>query len=150
MNDIEFKSIINFAIEKENEAITFYSDLIKTTKLPFVIEILTDIINMEKGHISRLNNLLSVGIDHNTTKSITPLNLSDYQDEPLNTTQLDYPALLLIAMKREENAKNLYTGLANHFSDLEIRNVFITLAEEEKTHKEHFNKIYEDNLLINN
>jgi rubrerythrin len=150
MNNREFNDIIDYAVEKENEAIDFYSQLKDSVKLPAILDVLNDIINMEKGHINRLQQIRTADISQVSVKYSEPLNLSNYLEEKINYESLDYPALLLIAMKREEKAKNLYADLSNHVSDTELKKIFTILAEEEEQHKTQFEKIYDERVLIDN
>jgi len=150
MEQNEFNEIIDYAIDKENEAILFYEELKLNEKMPHIIKVLDDIINMEKGHINRIELLRTTGPVDLINKQLKPLNLSDYYEEPVTYENLDYIALLQIAMKREDQAKKLYQDLANYSTDIKIREVFLLLSEEESKHKELFEEIYQEYVLIDN
>jgi len=150
MENKNFLEIIEYAIEKENEAIDFYTELKMNEKLPNVIKVLDDIINMEKGHINRLNMLRTSGPVSVEKIEMRSMNLSDYYKEQLSYENLDYISLLRIAMKREDQAKKLYLDLANYTTDTDIRNLFLLLSSEEDQHKALFEEIYQDYVLVNN
>lgn len=150
MNNNDLNVIIDYAVEKEQEAIDFYSELLKQVKLPNIQKEISDIILMEEGHINYLNTMRSVDQNCFIQNQIQRLNIGDYYEEPVSYKNLDYPALLLIAIKREDKAKKLYMDLAAYSSDEKIRNIFSTLSKEEEKHQLSFEKIYNDNVLINN
>lgn len=150
MDAMQYNEIIDFAIEKENEAIDFYAQLKEKTEFKFMLESLDQLIAMEKGHVIRLQQIRTIPISDIHVEITEPLKLSDYFEEPVDYNELDYPKLLLIAMKREEKARNLYTDLQKHFSDTEVRKAFMLLANEEESHKIQFEKIYDEEVLKNN
>ncbi len=150
MENKNFLEIIEYAIEKENEAIDFYTELKMNEKLPNVIKVLDDIINMEKGHINRLNMLRTSGPVSVEKIEMRSMNLSDYYEKQLSYENMDYISLLRIAMKREDQAKKLYLDLANYTTDTDIRNLFLLLSSEEDQHKALFEEIYQDYVLVNN
>jgi len=53
-------------------------------------------------------------------------------------------------MKREGDAVALYSRLANDAGDEAGKNLFLTLAEEEKKHKLRLETEYDDNVLKEN
>ncbi len=150
MDALQYNQIMDFAIEKEQEAIEFYEILKLRTEFKFMHDSLNQLISMEQGHIIRLQQIRTIDINEINISNVEPLKLSDYYEELINYEALDYPKLLLIAMKREEKAKNLYTDLSYHVSDKELKKTFTLLANEEETHKIQFEKIYDDEVLKNN
>ncbi|MDX9978060.1 MAG: ferritin family protein [Candidatus Cloacimonadales bacterium] len=146
----EFSEIIDFAIDKEKEAIDFYNELKIHEKMPHVIKVLDDIINMEKGHINKLkffkNNLPNI----RNIEKLESIKLIDYYEEPIHYENLDFIALLRIAIKREDQSRSLYQALADNTDEQSIKEVFILLANEEEEHKQLFEHIYQDKVLIDN
>ena len=151
MEELNFNEIIDFAISKEEEAVQFYQELQNIAKFNSQKSVLKDFENMEKGHINILNNIKQKNEKHfENIPNVQDLKISDYLVETKFTESSDYQDIIIIAMKREEKAHNLYITLANKSTDTEIKELFQKLASEEAKHKLHFEKIYEDEILSGN
>ena len=146
----DFKAVIEFAIEREREAVQFYEDLQGKTKFSSQKEMLKELEMMERGHITVLTNILDKGVEKIEHKNIEDLQISEYlvAEEPQG--DLSYQDILIVAMKREEAAKKLYTELAERFKGTETEGVFTRLTEEETGHKLRFEKLYDEDILRNN
>jgi len=53
-------------------------------------------------------------------------------------------------MKREERSVAMYTLFAEKFSSEKYRPLFLTMANEEKKHKEMLEKVYDDKIYQEN
>lgn len=146
----KFNEIINFAVEREKEAVQFYSDLLNMTKFDSKKIILNSLVQMEKGHIEVLENIRKQEIAEVEIPKVQDLKISDYMVESKPTSDMSYQDILLTAMKREEASFNLYTDLANQMADANTKKVFEKLASEEAKHKNQFETIYEDEVLKEN
>ena len=63
------------------------------------------------------------------------------------TEDIKYPDLLVIAMKREERAHDMYAELERRAADDATRKVFSLLKTEELKHKRKLEGEYEENVL---
>ena len=150
MNTEKFNEIINFAIEREKEAVEFYQDLQTKTKFTAQQEMLKELEEMEKGHIRVLTKIKEQGKAKQETEYVQDLQISDYlvASEPSNN--LSYQDILIIAMKREEASKTLYSNMATLVQDAELKQLFKRLASEETGHKLKFEKLYDEEILKEN
>ena len=82
--------------------------------------------------------------------SVPDLRIADYTDNVDVTPGMDYQDVLVVAMKREEKAHNLYTALASNTSDGGLKKLFELLAHEEARHKLALEKEYDDHVLSSN
>ena len=146
----KFDEVIDFAIDGEKEAVKFYYDLQQKTKFQARKEMLKELENMEKGHIVILENIRSRGMGNVTVKEITNLNISDYIVDVEPYEDMTYQDILIIAMKKEEQAHNLYTNMASNFSGTELETLFLKLASEEADHKLKFEILYDEHILKEN
>jgi rubrerythrin len=151
MDDINFNKIIDFAVEKEREAVDFYHDLQKSAKFSAQRTMLQELENMEENHILILEKMRKRNGEIHKNAPIKDLKIADY------TTADDlepdsYQNILLIAMKREDKAKTLYLDLANRYTekDPELSRLFHRLAAEEAGHKLKFEKLYDEYVLKDN
>lgn len=152
MSKEKFDKILDFAIEREIEAVNFYKDLQKNSDFEPNKDYYAELESMEQGHANALKDLKK-NISKNPNLSVPKvenLSISDYLVEPIAEGKMSYQDILIIAMKREERAYALYTELAENSDDSEIKNIFLKLAGEEAKHKNHFEKIYDKRVLTEN
>jgi len=142
----EFVSILKYAITLEQEAIDFYDHLSGKTSRPEIQTVIGEIADQERAHKKKLENLLQKNEAPTKTKVYPDLKLADYViavDE--NKTDLNFEDSLVIGMKREKFAADLYARLSREVSDLETKQLFKFLADEERNHSHFFETKY-DNL----
>lgn len=151
MKHEEMNKIIDFAIEREREAVSFYRDLQKNNNFSGKKELLKELENMELSHIDQLNKLKTKDIKDLNYKKIEDLKISDYLVDTPDREDLTYQDILIIAMKKEESAYKLYAKLSEKFDEGSIGNkLFLSLASEEVSHKKQFEEIYDNEILREN
>lgn len=150
MTKEKFNEAIDFAIDGEKEAVEFYQKLQQKTKFQARKEMLKDLENMEKGHIVILDNIRSKGFQEITVKQVTNLNISEYIVDVKPYGNMTYQDILIIAMKKEEQAQKLYINLAGNFPCTELETLFLKLASEEAGHKLQFETLYDEHILKEN
>ena len=106
--------------------------------------------NIEKGHIVILENIRSKGIGNVIIKEVTNLNISEYIVDVKPYDDMTYQDILIIAMKKEEQAKKLYTNMARSLTGTELETLFLKLASEEAEHKFQFETLYDEHVLKEN
>jgi len=147
MEDNKFSIIIDHAIERENEAVRFYHNLQESVHFTEKRNLLHDLENMERGHVTVLERLRRQDIGTIEIPEVQDLHISDYivQEEP--SGELSYQDILIVAMKREESSHRLYRDLAEKSGDASVKKLFMKLASEEAKHKLLFEKMYDDEVL---
>lgn len=150
MDSSKFNEIINFAIEREKEAVQFYQELQQMVSFNSHKELLKEFVLMEKSHITILENIRHTEAEKMRIPQIDNLMISDYLIESKPTSKMNYQDILIIAMKREEASYKFYSDLAKTIENDTIQKVFLKLASEEAKHKLHFEKIYDDKVLADN
>ena len=60
---------------------------------------------------------------------------------------MSYADLLRMAIKNEEKSQRLYTSTAQLVTESRLKKLLLILAQEESTHKERLEKIYEKEIL---
>jgi rubrerythrin len=139
--------ILNFAIEREEEAFKFYTDLSNNVKSTHMRQLFSDFAHEELGHKARLMALKKSGTLVPAHKKIPDLKIADYLVEIEPQPVMEYQDALRLAMQREKAAFRLYTDLAIVAEDDTVRSLFLFLAQEEAKHKLHFEIEYDDNVL---
>ena len=128
MTTSPIEEIINFAIDKEREAIAFYAD-------------------EERKHEKLLMNLTPKKLQFVRDTNQPDLKLSNYLVETPFSKDSTYQELLIIAMKREEKSHAMYSDLEQRASDDATRKLFTLLKGEELKHKTRLEKEYEEIVL---
>ncbi len=150
MKKDDFSAIIDFAVDREKEAVEFYQDLQTKTRFAEMKETLKDLEMMERGHINTLETIRTQGLEKVEVKEIHDLKISDYMVDIEPSPDMDYENILIVAMKREQKSKELYEDLAKRFAGEEIEKVLLKIAAEETEHKLRFEKIYDQHVLREN
>ena len=149
----EFKSIddaLDFAIQSEQEAVDFYTNLANGSKNQAMREVFIQFAKEEKGHKKRLKNIKKKETFEFSDEKVFDLKIGDYLIDIKPTTDMSYQDALILAMKREKSAFKLYTDLAGIAPNRSLRNIFLMLAQEEAKHKLSFEIEYDDNILKEN
>jgi len=143
--------ILDYAINAEQEAINFYSDLYNRTTSENMKLAYREFIIEEKSHREKLQKLKNEGsLSGIELKKVTDLKISDYMVEKQIHDEMDYQDSLEVAMLREKAAYKLYTDLAEIADTEELKNLFRFLAMEEAKHKLKFETEWDDNVMQEN
>lgn len=149
----EFNStedILNFAIDSEQQAVDFYTELAKNAKTDDMREVFQQFAKEEVRHKTRLTSIKETKVFEVSHEKIADLKLSDYLVPVKATPEMTYQEALILAMKREKAAYKLYNNLAAKAPSDELRKVFLSLAQEEAKHKLRFEVEYDENVLSEN
>lgn len=141
------EEIINFAIDKEREAIAFYQTLAGKAEDPVMKDAILAMADEERKHEKLLLNLTPKKLQFVRDTKQEDLKLSNYLVETPFTKDSTYQELLIIAMKREEKSYDLYSQLEQRASDDATRKLFTLLKGEELKHKTRLEKEYEERVM---
>ncbi len=142
--------ILDFAIEQEQRAHDLYVEVAKTVKRPGLKDTLLDMAEMETGHRRKLEAIKSGQLPGFVQESVENLKISDALVEVKPVPSMTYQEVLLLAMKAEQRANELYVGLAAATEDPSLKKVFSGLAQEELKHKNFFETEYDSVILEGN
>ena len=146
MNFNSVDEIIAYALEKEKEAVDFYTEISENESLQGVRKTFQDFANEEKKHVKMLADLGSnkEKIAEYEFKWIPDMKRSDYMVDITYEKGMHYTEILRLAMKREEESLQLYNELASKADKSECVNLFKILSQEEAKHKNILETIYDD------
>jgi len=141
-----FKEIVNFAIEKENEAAAFYDDAANKEPFSGVKQALKEMAGEERKHATMLENIgqKQEVLEGYEFKWIPDIKRSDYMVDMVYEPGMHYSDLLKLAMKREEKALAMYNELQDRADDEAHAKLFKVLCQEEAKHKLFLEKLYDD------
>ncbi|MCH7658703.1 MAG: ferritin family protein [Bacteroidetes bacterium] len=149
----EFKSVddaLDFAIQSEQEAVDFYTNLADGANNQAMREVFIQFAKEEKGHKKRLINIKKKRTFEFSDEKIFDLKIGDYLIDIEATSDMSYQDALILAMKKEKSAFKLYSDLAGIAPNNDLKNIFLALAQEEAKHKLRFEIEYDDNILKEN
>ena len=130
-----FEDIMEYAIEKEKEAVAFYEDLSKQEKFSGAKETFEGFAAEERKHQDMLENFSKENVAGYEVKNIPDLKRSDYLVDLDYTPGMAYADILRLAMKREEKALKFYNDFAANIENQDHRKLFEILSQEEAKHK---------------
>jgi len=142
--------ILDFAINEEQMAVDFYSELAENSKTDDMKLVFTEFAEEEIKHKQRLLKIKEEGFYTLAKEQVADLKISDYMVNVKPSTNMTYEESLILAMKKEKAAFKLYTALADRAPNTQLKNVFLGLAQEESKHKLRFEIEYDEYVLREN
>jgi len=136
------KEVLDYAINKEMESQFFYLELADFVEQPEMAKVLTDLASEELRHKEKLESVQvnQIALDD---EEVGNLGITERINDIEPDAKMDYLEMLIVGMKKEEHARQLYTNLASIVLNQQIRDMFIQLAQEEAGHKLRFEIEYE-------
>jgi rubrerythrin len=144
------EKILDFAIEKEEDAYQFYNDLAGKMDRPHMKKIFEQFAREEKGHKAKLRAVKEGKLLLPAEKKVIDLKIGDNLVDIDLDAKLDYQQALIVAMKAEKASYRLYNDLADATDDDNLRATLLTLAQEEAKHKLRFEIEYDEYVLKEN
>ena len=148
MNTVD--EILDYAIDQEQQAADFYANLAGRAEKAGMKDILLEFAEEEKRHKERLLAVKAGDNELTPEQEVLDLKISDYLVEVDATDDISYQDALIVAMKRERAAYELYRDMAEKIPESSLREVFIGLAKEEAKHKLFFESEYDERVLMDN
>ena len=142
--------ILEFAINEEENAVNFYSELAEKAKTEDMKNIFIGFAKEEMSHKARLIKIKDDKQFVLSNKEVADLHISDYLVPIEANSDMTYEEALVIAMKREKSAFKLYLTLSDRAPNEKMKNVFLSLAQEESKHKLRFELEYDEYILREN
>jgi rubrerythrin len=142
--------ILDFAMNAEQEAIDFYTELATKMNNPEMKSTFLEFAKEEVNHKARLMKIKEEKIFDANPQVIMDLKIADYTVNAKPTPDMQYADALVLAMKKEKAAFKLYSALASRTQNKKLKKVFEDLAIEESKHKLRFEIEYDEFVLRDN
>ncbi len=142
--------ILDFAIEQEQKAIDFYTELTENARTEDMKLVFEEFIKEEISHKARLMQIKTDGIMTLQEYKLKDLKIADYIVAEKSNNTLTYEQALRLAMNREKASFKLYTALSEKVADSNLKKIFQLLAIEESKHKLRFELEYDEYVLREN
>ncbi len=147
------QEILEFAIQKEEEARDFYLEWSGRMEKASMKKKLQDFANEELKHKEKLTAIKADKLQMQALspeKKVMDLKIGDYLVDVDPSTNLDYQGALILAMKKEKKAFKLYNDLAEMTQNENMRTLFLGLSQEEAKHKLKLETEYDEYILTEN
>lgn len=142
MNEQQFKKIITKAIGQEIEAYAYYSTVSEKVKEAGLKKLFKDLAKEEDKHKRTLEKYLAKAPGKMHFSEAADYKIVDQLPTPKLTPRLKPADGLVIAIKKELEAMQMYTQLAMASADEAQKGVFLDLAAMERGHKSRLEDIY--------
>jgi rubrerythrin len=134
--------VLDFAIEREIEAAELYADWGNKVERTEMREALERFAVEEEEHRIKLEALRAGEIVLNE-EEVGSLGIAEYIEEGEARPDMSYSEMLVLAMKKENESLGLYTNLAKVALNKKVKDMFLSLAQEEAQHKLRFEFEYD-------
>ena len=144
-----YKEILKMAVGNEIEAFEFYRDAAAKMKDPAMKKTFQELADEESGHKVLLEGFLS-----NEMKDMKFSDEKDYKvaetvEAPQAlSTDMAFKDAIALAMKKEQEAMEMYQQFADASDEAKQKETFLELAKMEKGHKVRLEGIYTDIAFI--
>jgi rubrerythrin len=138
--------ILRFAIRKEADSAAFYR-MAADRSNPGVKKTFEELAKEEDRHKKKLEGFDLTKIEEMEIKEVKGLGLSEVMEDVPFSSDMSYADLLRMAIKNEEKSQHLYASTAQLVKEAKLKKLLLILAQEESTHKERLEKIYDKEVL---
>ncbi len=138
--------ILRFAIRKEADAAAFYQ-MAADRSNPGIRKAFQELAKEEEGHKKKLEGFDPKKVEKMEVKETRGLGLSEMMEDVPYSSDMSYADLLRMAIKNEEKSQQLYASTAKLVKEASLKKLLLVLAQEESTHKEKLEKIYDKEVL---
>jgi rubrerythrin len=142
MNPENFRQIIAQAIEGEIEAYTYYRTVSERVADAALKNIFAELAGDELNHREFLQGIVVKGADALHVDEAHDYKIADTLASPPLSINLKPIDGITIAIRKELDAMQMYTQLAQVAGDSEEKKTFLQLAKMEKGHKARLEDIY--------
>lgn len=142
MKKEEFRSILSGAIANEVESYTFYRGIERCTTDATMKKIFGELAKEEQTHRETLEDFLTQPIKSFHFDEAQDYKISETLDVPQLTTDMKPIEGITLAIKKEEDARDMYRQLAELSTDPEQKKLFQNLSNMEAGHKAQLEDLY--------
>jgi rubrerythrin len=142
MTPEEYKKIISLAIDREVESYTYYRNVSDKVKDAALKKLFTELAGDETKHRQLLEGYLAKDVKTLHFDTAKDYKVADSFKTPALTVDLKPVDGIMIAIKKELEAMQMYTALADRSTDSGQKKMFTELASMERGHKARLEDIY--------
>jgi rubrerythrin len=136
------KKIITTAIDREVEAYTFYRGVADKVRDPVLKSLFAELAGEEKKHREFLQGMLTKDVSKMKFDASHDYKVADALPSPALSVSMKPIEGIVISIKKELEAMQMYSQLASLAKDTETQLLFSQLANMERGHKARLEDIY--------
>lgn len=144
MEQTELTKLFEMAIGREIEAYNYYKTVAERVQDDHMKEIFEDLAREEKGHEEALRKFKSDSTASVTFKAPPDYKVAESVEFPEVTIDMKPADGIALAMKKEQQAVEFYTQLAEWCTDAAIKGHYENLAAMELSHKHRLENLFVD------
>jgi rubrerythrin len=149
MDNTNSRKTLEMAINNEIEAYVFYIDAAKKAKDKNLKDIFTELAEEEQGHKRTLEAFLkNDSLKLNFKQSQADYKVSESVELPALKTDMSFVDGVALAMKKEEEAMQMYQKFADASTDANQKSTFLQLAKMEQGHKVKLEELYNNSAFV--
>lgn len=142
MRPEDFRAIILHAIDSEIEAHNFYKEIAEKVQDAALKRIFSELAEDENGHRDFLQAMLEQGSKALQIDETQDYRITDALELPKLMSDMKPTDGMVLAIRKELGAMQMYTQLARVTSDAGEKHTFLELAKIEKNHKTRLEDLY--------
>ena len=144
MSDFTLSQVLDMAIQREQDAYFFYTDLLERVFDEAARETLAFVAEEERKHRRFLVDYKNQGPEKGALRTSHPVEykLAEYMEKPEPVPEMTSSEVYLTAAHRELSSHRFYTGLAKIHPQGPIHDMLLKMASEELKHKEKMEYLY--------
>ena len=144
-----YKEILKMAVGNEVEAYEFYRDAAAKMKDPAMKKTFMELADEESGHKVLLEGYLSNEMKDMKFSEEKDYKVAETVEAPQAlSTDMAFKDAIALAMKKEQEAMEMYQQFADASEEAKQKETFLELAKMEKGHKVRLEGIYTDIAFI--
>ncbi len=140
------EEILRFAIRKEADASLFYKILMDRSDQGMK-KAFRELAEMEEEHRKKLEGFDLKNIEGIELEETRGLGIAEMMEDVPFSSEMSYADLIREAIKQEERSERLYRSTEKLVKEPRLKRLLLILAQEESTHKERLEKIYDEEIL---
>ncbi|MBN2103115.1 ferritin family protein [bacterium] len=144
------QEIIDYAIDREKEAVSFYTTCSERTNRDEMQDAFIEMAAEEAKHIDLLKNMDAAVLHETAVERLNDPKMESYIVEKSFHPDMSYQDLLQLAIHREAASVRLYKTLVEQTDDAAVRSILLKLVTEELKHKERLEEFYNTGVLQEN
>lgn len=142
MNKTEFNKIMDYAINEEILSYEFYTEAANKVNDSTLKEVFLDLAKEEMEHKRFLEEFKESNSETISLDESVDYKIADTIDKPELSTSMNFQDAIALAIKKEEEAMEMYQALADSSVEEDKKSVFIGLRNMEQMHKTRLEDIY--------
>lgn len=137
-----YKEILKMAVENEVEAHEFYKDAAEKVENNVLKSTFSELAGEEKKHEQTLKSYFEKSADEMKFDETKDYHIAETVEKQPLTTNMSFKDAMALAMKKEQEAMEMYQQFADASEDDAQKQTFLELAKMEQGHKTRLEDIY--------